>query len=246
MSTIASQITKPHVCLLNRLFGRRSKKTSKLRVTGLCARNSPGTGEFPAQRASNAENVSIWWRHHCLHPPHQHPLPPPVDFYLTAPQELPLTRSRSLPANSWNDNDIIVHFLSIDSSYLGTDSASETRRYIYNDLSHWLRSFSRENLNSNLFIVFCCRHPLKSRSKSNRSEEKIPCKTMILWHYISVMVFSSHQQIDCFFYTLTSKQLRNIKAPHYWLCVRRINPLVTGGFPFQRAWRLHESDKRLC
>ena len=23
-----------------------------------------GTGEFPAQKASNAENVSIWWRHH--------------------------------------------------------------------------------------------------------------------------------------------------------------------------------------
>ena len=23
-----------------------------------------GTGEFPAQRASNAENVSIWWRHY--------------------------------------------------------------------------------------------------------------------------------------------------------------------------------------
>ena len=22
------------------------------------------TGEFPAQRASNTENVSIWWRHH--------------------------------------------------------------------------------------------------------------------------------------------------------------------------------------
>ena len=22
------------------------------------------TGEFPAQMASNAENVSIWWRHH--------------------------------------------------------------------------------------------------------------------------------------------------------------------------------------
>ena len=55
---------QPHDCLLNRLFGRRSKKTSKLRVTGLCAGNSTGTGEFPAQRASNAENVSIWWRHH--------------------------------------------------------------------------------------------------------------------------------------------------------------------------------------
>ena len=54
----------PHDCLLNRLFGRWSKKTSKLRVTGLCAGNSPETGEFPAQMASNAENVSIWWRHH--------------------------------------------------------------------------------------------------------------------------------------------------------------------------------------
>ena len=50
-------------CLLNRLFRRRSKKTSKLRVTGLCAGNSPVTGEFPAQRASNAENFSIWWLH---------------------------------------------------------------------------------------------------------------------------------------------------------------------------------------
>ena len=45
----------------------RSKKTSKLRVTGLCEGNSPVTGEFPAQGASNAENVSIWWRHHVLH-----------------------------------------------------------------------------------------------------------------------------------------------------------------------------------
>ena len=34
-----------------------------LRVTGLCAENSPVTGEFPAQMASNAEKVSIWWRH---------------------------------------------------------------------------------------------------------------------------------------------------------------------------------------
>ena len=50
-------------CLLNRLFRCRWKKTSNLRVTGLCAGNSTGTGEFPAQMASNAENVSIWWRH---------------------------------------------------------------------------------------------------------------------------------------------------------------------------------------
>ena len=38
---------QPHDCLLNHLF--RSKKTPKLRVTGLYARNSPVTSEFPAQ-----------------------------------------------------------------------------------------------------------------------------------------------------------------------------------------------------
>ena len=58
---------QPRDCLLKRLFRRRSQKTSKLRVTGLCAGNSPVTGEFPAQMASNTENVSIWWRHHGHH-----------------------------------------------------------------------------------------------------------------------------------------------------------------------------------
>ena len=55
---------QPHDCLLNRLFMHTAKKTSKLRVTGLCARNSLVTGEFLAQMSSNAENISIWWRHH--------------------------------------------------------------------------------------------------------------------------------------------------------------------------------------
>ena len=55
---------QPHDFLLNRLFRCRSKKTSKLRVTGLCVGNSPWSGEFPAQMVSNAEKVSIWWRHH--------------------------------------------------------------------------------------------------------------------------------------------------------------------------------------
>ena len=55
---------KHQVCLLSHSFRRKSKKTSKFRVTGLRAGNSPGTGEFPAQMASNAENVSIWWHHH--------------------------------------------------------------------------------------------------------------------------------------------------------------------------------------
>ena len=54
---------QPHDCLFNCLFGCRSKKTSKLRVTGLCAGKSPVNGEFPAQMTSNAENVFNWWRH---------------------------------------------------------------------------------------------------------------------------------------------------------------------------------------
>ena len=51
-------------CLLNSIFRRRSKKTLKLRVTGLCEGNPPYTGGFSSQGASNAENFSIWWRHH--------------------------------------------------------------------------------------------------------------------------------------------------------------------------------------
>ena len=50
--------------LLNSWFRRRSKKTSKFGVTGLCEGDSPVNGESPSQRAGNAENVSIWWRHH--------------------------------------------------------------------------------------------------------------------------------------------------------------------------------------
>ena len=66
---------QPHDCFLNPLFRHRSKKTSKLRDTGLCAGNSPEAGEFPAQMASYAENVSIydvimkweiWIIGHCL------------------------------------------------------------------------------------------------------------------------------------------------------------------------------------
>ena len=59
---------QPRHCLLNRIFRRRSNKTSKLRVTGLCVGNSLVTDESPAQMASNAGNVSIWWRHHVLIP----------------------------------------------------------------------------------------------------------------------------------------------------------------------------------
>ena len=64
MGVIASRNTSLTIVYSTVYSRRRSKKTSELRVIGLCARNSPGTGEFPAQMASYAENVFIWWRHH--------------------------------------------------------------------------------------------------------------------------------------------------------------------------------------
>ena len=57
--------------LLNRLFRCWSKKTSKFCITGLCEGNSPVTSEFPSQRASNTENVSIRWHHHSTMMQHQ-------------------------------------------------------------------------------------------------------------------------------------------------------------------------------
>ena len=65
MNTIAFQITSLNLRLFTQpIVQAEIKKTPKLRITGLCEENSPVTGEFPAKRASFAENVSIWWRHH--------------------------------------------------------------------------------------------------------------------------------------------------------------------------------------
>ena len=55
MWTNASQITSLTIAHSTVYSGADKKKPSKLRVTGLCVRNSPETGEFPAQMASNAE-----------------------------------------------------------------------------------------------------------------------------------------------------------------------------------------------
>ena len=59
MGGMASQITSLTIVYSTVYSGADQKKTSKFRVTGPCAGNSPVTGEFPTQRASNAENVSI-------------------------------------------------------------------------------------------------------------------------------------------------------------------------------------------
>ena len=64
MGAMASQISSLVFVYSTVYSGADQRKTSKLCVTGLCEGNSPVTGEFPTQRASNEENVSIWWRHH--------------------------------------------------------------------------------------------------------------------------------------------------------------------------------------
>ena len=55
MSAMVYQIISLTIVDSTVLFRPTSKKTSKLRVTGLCEGNSPVTGELPAQRASNAK-----------------------------------------------------------------------------------------------------------------------------------------------------------------------------------------------
>ena len=63
MTSMASQITSLTVVystVYSDADQRKHQSSASLRVT---PRHS-GTGEFPAQRASYAENIPIWWRHH--------------------------------------------------------------------------------------------------------------------------------------------------------------------------------------
>ena len=64
MTTMASQ-KSPALRLLTQSFIQAQIKENikAVRHWPLCGEFT-GTGEFPAQRASYAENVSIWWRHH--------------------------------------------------------------------------------------------------------------------------------------------------------------------------------------
>ena len=64
MSGMMSQLTSLTIVYSTVYSRHRSKKTSMLHIAGLCVGNSPVIGEFPAQRASNTENVSIRWHHH--------------------------------------------------------------------------------------------------------------------------------------------------------------------------------------
>ena len=91
---------QPHGCLLNRLFRRRSKKTSKLRLTGLCVGNSPHKGPV-TRKMLPFDDVIV---HVVIINPHQSKLPQWVphvvilnndDFYVT-----PYWKYRQLKENT--------------------------------------------------------------------------------------------------------------------------------------------------
>ena len=91
MSPMACQITSlTSVC--STVDSGRSEKTSKLRVTGLCAGNSPVTGKFPTERAIDAENVPIWWRHHPSTNKQSHP----TEYYYPPMPKTPGNRAKVL------------------------------------------------------------------------------------------------------------------------------------------------------
>ena len=96
-------------CLLNRLFRRGSKKTSNI------------PGGFPSQRAGNAENVSISWRHHVIRTP-SYPLCMTKDlYYLCHFSVKKLLNTKIITMKSYESIDISNHrqidFCSTDCSY---------------------------------------------------------------------------------------------------------------------------------
>ena len=63
MGAITSQITSLTV-VFSTVYLDTDQRQHQSPASLAFAGNSPEAGEFPAQMASNAENVSIWWRHH--------------------------------------------------------------------------------------------------------------------------------------------------------------------------------------
>ena len=63
MGAMVTQITSLRL-FIQPFIQAQIKENIKAPRHWLCQRNSPVTVEFLAQRASNAENAFIWWRHH--------------------------------------------------------------------------------------------------------------------------------------------------------------------------------------
>ena len=59
MGTMASQITSLTI-VYSTVYSDADQRKPQSSASLAFAGNSPGTGEFSAQRVSNAENVSIW------------------------------------------------------------------------------------------------------------------------------------------------------------------------------------------
>ena len=66
MTMIAFQITSLSIVYSVVYSDADQRKHRRSASQDICEGNLPGTGEFPAQMASNVENVSIWWRHNEL------------------------------------------------------------------------------------------------------------------------------------------------------------------------------------
>ena len=64
MAAMASQITSLIIVYSTVYSGADQRKHQSSVSLAICAGNSLVPGEFPAQMASNAKDVSIWWRHH--------------------------------------------------------------------------------------------------------------------------------------------------------------------------------------
>ena len=65
MTTMASQITSPTI-VYSTVYSGEDRRTHQSSVALAFLRGIHRDHEFPAQRTSNAENVSIWWRHHAM------------------------------------------------------------------------------------------------------------------------------------------------------------------------------------
>ena len=65
MSAMVSQITGVSIVSSTVDSGADQRKyRSYASLVPYCKGDSPVTGEFPTQKASNAENIIIWWRRH--------------------------------------------------------------------------------------------------------------------------------------------------------------------------------------
>ena len=64
---VTLRLKSPATRLLVNSYSGPTAKETKIHTLSLYKGNPPVIGGFPSQRASNAKNVSTWWRHHGLH-----------------------------------------------------------------------------------------------------------------------------------------------------------------------------------